>query len=58
MYERVSEKVASIDVTNVKESMKGSLQSASATISSYWQDLQVSLWCVDLNVCKSKYYSG
>ena len=41
IYERVSDKVTSIDVANVKESMKGSLQNAGATISSYWQDLQV-----------------
>lgn len=42
-YDSVSEKVAAIDVTQMKDSVRGSFQSASGKISSYWQGLQVSV---------------
>jgi hypothetical protein len=41
IYDKVTERVAAIDVTNVKESVRGSFQNASEKLSTYWQDLQV-----------------
>lgn len=41
-YEKVTDKVQSIDVAQVKDSVKGSLQAASSRISNVWQGLQVS----------------
>ena len=41
IYDKVSEKVSSIDVSQVRDSVRGSLQNASSKMSSYWQELQV-----------------
>ena len=43
-YETVSDKVSSIDVTAVKQSVRGSFQVATDKLSSYWQDLQVNYY--------------
>lgn len=41
VYEKVSDRVSSIDVSSVRDTVKDSIQNASEKISSYWQDLQV-----------------
>ncbi len=45
-YEKVSEKVHSIDVGQMKDSVKGGLQSAGMKLSSVWQGIQVPLFSI------------
>lgn len=40
-YETLSDKVSAIDVAYMKDSVRGSFQTASGKLSSYWQDFQV-----------------